>query len=178
MLKPQETVLVLVDLQARLVPAMHEREALIQSAVRLVRGAQVLEVPILHTEQNPAGLGPTVEEVASLLTGSPLTKRAFSCCGEQDFLDALQSLGRRRVLLAGIETHVCVYQTAVDLLAAGYDVQVVGDVVSSRTQANRAVGLNRMAAAGAGVTSVETALFELLGRAEGPKFKEILAIVK
>ena len=178
MLKPQETVLVLVDLQAKLVPAMHEREALIRSAVRLVRGAKALEVPILHTEQNPAGLGPTVEEVACLLGAAPLTKKSFSCCGEKEFLDALQPLGRRRVLLAGIEAHVCVYQTGIDLLAAGYDVQVVSDVIASRTPANRAVGLERMTAAGASVTSVETALFELLGRAEGPKFKEILSIVK
>lgn len=178
MWKPQETVLVLVDLQAKLVPAIHGHEDLIRSAARLVRGAQVLGVPIVHTEQNPRGLGPTVDEVASLLTAPPVVKMSFSCCGEPGFLDALQALGRRRVLLAGIETHVCVYQTVTDLVGGGYEVQVVADAVSSRTPADRSVGLERMTAAGASVTSVETALFELLGRAEGPKFKEILSIVK
>ena len=178
MLKPENTMLVLVDVQVKLIRAIHDAEGLLRSAVRLVRGAKVLGVPILWTEQNPAGLGPTVGELAGLLDGQPLIKLSFSCCGEEAFMEALRSLARRDVLLAGIEAHVCVYQTAVDLLGAGYRVQVVSDAVGSRTPSNRAVGLERMTALGALITSVETALFELLGRAEGERFKEILSIVK
>jgi len=178
MLETGNTALVLVDLQEKLLRVMHEREALLDSVVRLVKGAAVLGVPVIYTEQNPRGLGPTVAAVGDLLPDPPITKLAFSCCGEPAFTDALARLGRRQVLLAGIETHVCVYQTAADLIAAAWEVQVVTDAVSSRSEANKAVGLERMRQAGAGVTSVETALFELLKAAEGPQFKALLAIVK
>lgn len=176
--KANDTVLVLVDLQAKLLPAIHDRQDVVRNAIRLVHGARVLDLPIVYTEQNPAGLGPTVDELAALLDGKPITKRSFSSCGEPAFEETLRSLGRREVLLAGIESHVCVYQTARDLLAGGYRVEVVRDAVSSRTPANRAVGLERMAGLGASMTSVEMALFDLLERAEGQRFKEILAIVK
>ncbi len=178
MLQRDNTVVVLVDVQARLVPVMHQSERLIDNACRLVRGSGALGVPVLWTEQNPAGLGPTVPELAGLLAGKPVAKSAFSCCGERAFLDELERLGRPQVLLAGIEAHVCVYQTAIGLLEAGRQVQVVADAVSSRTPENRDIGLSRMQSAGALLTSVEMALFELLGAAQGPQFKEILRIVK
>jgi len=171
-------ILVVVDVQVKLARLMHESEALLDNLSRLVRGATVLGVPVVATEQNPAGLGPTVEEVAPLLPAGPIPKMAFSCCGEPAFTEALEATGRRQALLAGIETHVCVYQTARDLLARGYGVHVVADAVSSRSARNREVGLEKMRAAGAEVTSVETALFEMLEVAEGPAFKQILEIVK
>jgi nicotinamidase-related amidase len=108
----------------------------------------------------------------------PITKFSFSCCGEEAFPPQMKALGRKQVLLTGIETHVCVYQTAVDLASNGYEVQVVADCVSSRTTFNRDIGLDRMRACGAGITSVETALFELLKVARGDKFKEISRIIK
>ena len=178
MLTIEKTLLVIVDIQDKLARVMPERDALVESASRLIRGATVLGVPVLFTEQNPAGLGQTVPELRPLLGGEPIVKRAFSCCGEPAFVNAVRASGRRQVLLAGIETHVCVYQTARDLLADGYEVEIVADAVASRAAANRAIGLEKARAAGAGVTSVETALFELLGVAEGPRFKEILQIVK
>ncbi|MEI7836671.1 MAG: isochorismatase family protein [Planctomycetota bacterium] len=178
MLTLKKTLLVIVDIQDKLARVMPERDALVESVSRLIRGAGVLGVPILFTEQNPAGLGPTVPELRPLLGGVPIVKRAFSCCGEPAFVQALRASGRRQVLLAGMETHVCVYQTARDLRADGYEVEVVVDAVASRTAANRALGLEKIRAAGAGVTSVEAALFELLGVADGPSFKEILQIVK
>ncbi len=178
MLTLKKTLLVIVDIQDKLARVMPERDALVESVSRLIRGAGVLGVPILFTEQNPAGLGPTVPELRPLLGGEPIVKRAFSCCGEPAFVQALRASGRRQVLLAGMETHVCVYQTARDLRADGFEVEVVVDAVASRTAANRAVGLEKIRAAGAGVTSVEAALFELLGVADGPSFKEILQIVK
>jgi nicotinamidase-related amidase len=177
-LTSDETVLVVVDVQGRLARLMHEAQALFDSLARLVKGARVLGIPVITTEQNPTGLGPTVDEIAPLLPDPVIPKMAFSCCGEPAFVDAVKATGRRQVLLAGIETHVCVYQTARDLLAGGWEVHVVSDAVSSRTAANRAVGLTKMQSAGAEVTSVEAALFEMLQAAEGPAFKQILEIVK
>lgn len=178
MLSVDETALIVIDVQAKLLPAIDGKDELVEGVCRIIEGAKVFGLPIVWTEQNPRGLGPTVGEVGALLDGQPITKVSFSCCGESAFVEALAGLGRKQVLLAGIESHVCVYQTASDLVEAGYEVHVVSDAVSSRTPANRQIGLDKMARAGAHVTSVETALFELLRAAEGPAFKQILKIVK
>ena len=179
MLAKDNTVLVVIDVQDKLARVMHDRERLLDNLPRLIRGAQVLGVPVIWVEQNPRGLGPTVPEVADLLTGlEPIHKLSFSCCREEAFLRALRATGRRQAVLAGIEAHVCVYQTAADLVALGYRVEVVSDAVSSRTPENRAVGLGKVREEGASITGVETVLFELLGAAEGTAFKEILKVVR
>lgn len=178
MLNADQAVLVVVDVQGKLARLMHEADALLADLAKLIRGARVLGLPVLVTEQNPEGLGPTVPELADLLPEPRIAKFAFSGCGEEAFTRALDATGRRQVLLAGIETHICVYQTAADLAARGYEVHVVADGVSSRTARNREIGLEKMRASGAAVTSVETALFELLGVARGEKFKALLGIVK
>jgi nicotinamidase-related amidase len=179
MLELNQSVLVLVDVQGKLATLMHFRDALVKSLRQLIQGAQVLGLPIVWLEQNPAGLGPTIPEIAELLgDNKPIAKFSFSACGEERFLVALGDLGRRQVLLAGIETHVCVYQTAIDLLARGYEVQVVADAVSSRTPENKKIGLQRMCEAGVSLTSVEMALFELVKVARGDVFKKLLGIVK
>jgi nicotinamidase-related amidase len=179
MLTVENTVLVLVDVQEKLARAMHEKEAFLENTVKLVKGARILGLPILWTEQNPKGLGSTLPEVSDLITDlQPITKLSFSCCGEQQFMDQLKPLNRRQALVAGIESHVCVYQTVVDLVGMGYEVQVVADAVSSRTLENKAVGLERCKELGASVTSTETALFELLRVAEGDRFKQMLKVVK
>ena len=178
MLEIDSTVLVLVDFQGKLARIVQDSEHVIASACKLARAAAVLGLPIIWTEQNPAGLGPTVEELAGLLTGEPIAKQAFSCWREPAFAKALAGSTRRSVLLAGIEAHICVFQTAADLCEAGYDVHVVAEAVSSRSAENRRIGLARIEAAGATLTSVEMALFELLGAASGEKFKEILKIIK
>jgi nicotinamidase-related amidase len=179
MLACTDTVLLVVDIQEKLVRAMHAREELVLRAQQLVQGARVLNVPILCTEQNPKGLGPTVPEIAAHLPAvPPISKFSFGCCACEDFMRALQATARRNVLIAGIETHVCVYQTALELIAKGYRVEVVADACSSRTVQNKQTGLEKMRDAGAALTSVETALFELLKVAEGPLFKQILGIVK
>lgn len=178
MLALENTALVVVDVQGKLARIVQDPQALVENVGTLVRGMTVLEVPILWTEQYPQGLGPTVDELARILPGEPFAKRSFSCWGEPAFARALDQLGRNQVLLAGIETHVCVYQTAVDLLAAGYRVHVVSDAVSSRSPSNKAIGLQKIQDAGGELTSVEIALFELLKVAEGPRFKAIIEIVK
>jgi nicotinamidase-related amidase len=134
MLTLDNTVLVVIDVQDKLARVMYEKEVLFENLQKLVKGVQVLGIPIILTEQNPKGLGPTIPEVAHLLSGiQPIPKLSFSCCGDERFLRELEILNRKQVLIAGIEAHVCVYQTVMALLSLGYEVQVVADSVSSRT---------------------------------------------
>ena len=179
MLTVDNTVLLIVDVQGKLAHLMHEKKHLFENITKIIKGAQSLGVPILLAEQNPDGLGPTIPELIGLFTvPKPISKSSFSCCGNDRFLKELKALQPENVLMAGIETHVCVYQTARDLIKADYTVEIIADAVSSRTVENKCIGLEKIRDAGAHITSVETALFELLGTAEGDRFKEILNIVK
>ena len=158
---------------------MHEKQALVENAAKMVHGAKILGLPILCTEQNPRGLGHTVPEISELLPDTkPISKINFSCCGEPRFVEQFLKLNRKQVLLCGAESHVCVYQTASDLIDLGREVHVITDAVSSRTLANKNIGLGRCKELGASLTSAETALFELLKVAEGDKFKQMLKVVK
>lgn len=179
MITTEETALVLIDVQEKLVQAMHNKEALFKNLKKMVKGAQLLGLPILWTEQNPAGLGPTVPEIAELLTDKkPVSKFSFSCCGSEKFIQDLKAVNRKNMLVAGIEAHVCVYQTVADLINRQFDVQVVADAVASRTPENKHIGLEKSKEAGAGLTSTETVLFELLKEAKSDRFKEIINLVK
>jgi len=179
MLKPENTVLVVVDVQGKLFNTMFEKEALTSNLQQIISGIQVLEIPVIWMEQNPNGLGPTIPEVAELLPDNqPIPKFSFSCCGDEGFMQALMKTNRRQALLIGIEAHVCVYQTAAELTEMGYEVEVVADAVSSRTSENKAIGLQKIRDAGACVTSNEMVLFELLRDAKGDRFKQMLKIVK
>jgi nicotinamidase-related amidase len=179
MLKIENATLLIIDIQGNLAHLMHGKELLFKNVQKLIKGIQILEIPILWVEQNPQGLGPTIPEIADILSNiQPISKMSFSSCRNDDFLQALNALNRKQVLVAGIEAHVCVYQTAADLVDIGYEVQVVTDAVSSRSVENKEIGLQRMRDSGVSLTSVETALFELLKVAEGEQFKEILKIVK
>jgi Isochorismatase family len=179
MLSKELALLAIIDVQGKLVQAMHQADLLLRHLQIIIRGAQILQLPILWAEQNPAGLGPTVPEVSSLLAGQkPFAKTTFSACGNAAFLHALRSSRRQQVLLAGIEAHVCIYLTGAELLSLGYEVEVVADAVASRLPGNKEIGLAKLQTLGAGITSTETALFELLGCAEGASFKEILKLVK
>jgi nicotinamidase-related amidase len=170
--------LVVVDVQEAFRPAVLDFEQVARNVAILVRGARILELPTLVTEQYPKGLGRTVPEVAEHLDVEPIEKVAFSAVDANGFAGALHEAGRDQVLLCGIETHVCVNQTAEDLIADGVEVHVAQDAVTSRTAENRALGLHKMERSGAVATSVETALFELLGRAGTPEFKEVQALIK
>jgi nicotinamidase-related amidase len=179
MLTTDNTVLVVIDFQERLFPVMHDKEKLLRNVVKLIRGAKVLEIPILLTEQYPKGLGPTIPEIKELLPDlKPIEKVCFNCCDEEAFCRSLESLKRKQVLIAGIEAHICVYQTAMALKRAGYEVQVVGDCASSREPENKLASLFKMGAAGINPTTTEMALFELLRVAKGDKFKQISSIAK
>lgn len=184
-LRRDQAVLLVIDIQERLLAAMSEvgRERLIGSTVTLIRGAQALGVPILLTEQYPKGLGPTAVPVRAALPEGlqALTKLEFSSAGTVAAeLGALRSpeAGPRQVILCGMETHVCVYQTARDLRAQGHQVYVAADAVLSRTEDNRGYGLGLMASAGAVIGCVESALFDLCQRAGTPEFKVISSLVR
>jgi len=179
MLRIENSLLVIVDVQGKLAQLMFQKEKLIANLVRMVEGAQILGIPILWNEQNPTGLGGTILELAELLTAlQPQPKMTFSCCGNPTFMDELRRSGRQQVLLVGIEAHICVYQTAAELLQEGYDVHLVSDAVSSRTLENKQVGIERLRAHGAEITSTEMTLFELLHTADHSHFREISRLVK
>ena len=178
-LNAASTALLLIDFQEKLFPAMHDKDKLLRNVVKLVQGAKVLEIPIMITEQYPKGLGPTITEIKSLIPDiKPVEKVCFNCCDEDQFCSALDGLKRKQVLIAGIEAHICVYQTAIALVGTGYDVQVVGDCVASREPENKVTALSRMVGEGVSLTTMEMALFELLKEAKGDKFKQISNIVK
>lgn len=179
MLDIAESCLVVVDVQGKLAQLMYDREILFKNIRILIQATKILDIPILWCQQCPDALGPTVPEIAELLCDTqPIDKSCFNCCGEERFSTALQSLGRKQILLCGIEAHVCIYQTAVDLLRTDYEVSVIADAVSSRTRRNKEIGVAAARAEGAKVSSTEMALFELLRTADHPKFKQIARLVK
>jgi len=174
-----ETACVLVDVQEKLWRVMYEREAVLENLKKLLGALRVLEVPIVWVEQVPEKIGPTIPALQELLSGQqPFAKATFSGYGDATVRSRLEALGRKHYLLAGIEAHVCVYQTAVDLLDAGYAVSLVCDAITSRTPENKTIGLELARARGASLTSVETTLFEFLRSAQHPAFREIIEIVK
>ena len=179
MLDIQKCCLVVVDVQGKLAQLMQDREALFKNIQTLIKAAKSLAIPIVWCQQCPESLGPTVPEIAQLLADSePINKASFSCCGQEQFNSKLNSLARQQILLCGIEAHVCIYQTAIDLHRRGYGVDVIADAVSSRTLENKQTAINRMQAQGVNISSTEMALFELLRTAEHPQFKQITKLIK
>jgi nicotinamidase-related amidase len=174
-LDPERATLVVIDVQEAFRKAVPSFGDVAATTATLVRGAAAIGVPIIATEQYPQGLGATVPEVAERLPADvdPVDKVRFSAVDA----DGFDLEDRDQAILCGVETHVCVMQTALDLLDRGISVHVAADAVGSRTESNRRIGLERMERAGATVTSVETALFELLGGSDAPAFKEVQALV-
>lgn len=178
-------VLVLVDLQEKLVAAMPRAEEVVGAAVRLVRFAELVGAPIVVTRQYPEGLGDTVPRLADALADASRTVRvavvdkvSFCACDEPAFLEALYDTGRSQAIIAGMETHICVTQTALTLAKKTYPVQVAADACCSRRDADHAVALDRMRTAGVVVTTTESIMYEAVSRAGTPEFKRLLAIVK
>ncbi len=175
----KSTALVIVDVQERLVPAMDHDTArdTVQTIQLLLKGARQLGLPVIATEQYPRGLGSTVSELAEIRDGA-VTKVSFSCCGEPAFLETLRNCGARTVLLTGMEAHVCVFQTLIDLLDRGYKVHLVRDAICSRRRIDYQTALENARFAGAAVTTAETALFQLMGSARDAGFKAVSALIK
>ena len=179
LIKKEDAVLVAIDLQTKLLPAMADARNLQETVVKLAEGLRILNIPVLVTQQYTKGLGPTVPEVAEALGAfSPIEKITFSAMGEPDFTRALAETGKKTVILIGIETHICVQQTALQLAEAGYKVYVIQDCVASRKEQDNLCSQQRMAADGITVTTYESILYELMGGAKADGFKAISAIVK
>lgn len=173
-----EVVLMVIDIQDRLIPAMKYGEQVIQNTNILISVAKKLGVPIIVTEQYPKGLGKTVSDVSNNLEGAlTYEKTSFSGC-TSEVSSELKGLGRKKIIITGTETHVCVFQTVRDLLANGYQVFVVGDAVCSRTKGNYLNGLSLMSSMGAVVTNTETIFFDLLKQSGTPLFKELSKLIK
>ena len=173
--------LVVVDIQEKLLPPIFEKERLLRNSQLLIRLAHILNLPVLATTQYVKGLGNTVPEIASLLPQQePIDKLEFSCFGSDRFCSQLKRLqgNRNTVLLCGMESHICVMQTALGALREGYLVHVASDAVGSRTEWNWKIGLERMRAAGAIISSTEMMMYELLQRSGSPAFKELLPYLK
>ena len=179
MLKRDEAVLIFIDVQGKLHEIMDGKATLDGNLTRLIECAKLLGIPLLGTEQIPKKLGSTNEPFNTLLADAPMiSKSAFSCCSEPKFMQQLERLGRQQFILVGIETHVCVYQTAIDLLELGHEVFVAADAVASRMPENKTLALQAMREAGAHILPTEALLFALLRDASDPRFKALLQLIK
>jgi len=179
MLQIDQCCLLVVDVQGKLAQLMVDREKLYKNIAILIQVADNLGIPILWCQQSPHALGPTVEEIQKHLNGyTPINKVTFSCWQDPGFREKLETLEIRQILLCGIEAHICIYQTAKDLCFNGFQVEVVADAVSSRTQDSRTLALQRMTSLGIGAMNVEMALFELLKSADHPLFRSLSKLIK
>ena len=174
-----QSAVLIIDIQEKLLPHMQEPQLLIENCQKLIKGLTVLNVPLVITEQYPKGLGATVEPVRTLLPEcKPLEKISFSCCADESFNSALAELKPKYVIIAGIEAHVCVLQTVVDLIERKYQPVIIADCISSRRLNDKVIAVQRMFQEGAIISTYESILFELCRQAGTEKFKIISKIVK
>lgn len=180
LLNAETTALVVIDLQEKLVPSIDGADAVLSNTHKLLELAKILNLPTYVTTQYAKGLGPTVPEISAATSAKPYDKVCFSCFGDEPFLEAVakQMPEGASLLLAGVETHICVLQTALGGISAGYDVHVAADAVGSRTSSSHSLGLERMRAAGVVISSAEMAIYELLGNARRAEFKQMLPFLK
>jgi len=181
MLTIENTCLVVVDIQEKLLKLMQNRDQVVHNSSVLIKMAQTLEIPILWCQQVPTALGPTTHDLWGLFMKAdmqPMDKTTFSCCGNAAFMEKLEAAKPQTAIVCGIESHVCVFQTTMDLIQHGLYVHVVADAVSSRTNENKQIGLHRMAKEGAVITSTEMLLFELLRDSKHPNFRELAKLIK
>lgn len=180
LLAPEDCALAVIDIQERLLPAIFEKDRLVRNAQLLVRLADILSLPVIVSTQYEKGLGRTIDEISMMLPKmKPVDKLEFGCFGNSDYCSMAGKLeNRNTLLLCGMESHICVMQTALGALNQGLNVHVAADAVSSRTEMNWKIGLNRMQAAGAVISSTEMMIYELLGKSGTPAFKEMLKHLK
>jgi nicotinamidase-related amidase len=179
LLDQDNTVLVVLDVQERLMRVMCQKERVIDSITKLLHLSRLFSLPLVLTEQYPRWLGPTVPEVRELLPAyEPIEKLDFNCCNVDPFNDRLESTGSKSIILVGVETHICIFQTCSSLLKRGYEVHVPQDAVDSRTCENWNVGLGLMRDSGAVITSTETVVYQILKRVGTKNFKEMLKIIR
>jgi nicotinamidase-related amidase len=180
-LEAEQCALIVIDIQEKLLPPIFQKEQLVRNSLLLIRLAGIMKMPVIATMQYAKGLGKTVPEIVSLLPETePIDKQMFSCFGSDEFCSVLKRMPGQRntVLLCGMESHICVMQTALAALREGYIVHVASDAVSSRTEWNWKIGLERMRAAGAVISSTEMMMYELMRSSGSPAFKELLPYLK
>jgi nicotinamidase-related amidase len=179
MLQIENSCLVIVDVQGKLAQLMHEKEKLFSNIRILIEAAKILNIPIIWCQQVPKALGNTLPQIAELLDDNePIDKSCFSCCDNDSFNQKLETLKRNQIILCGIETHICIYQTAAHLVQAGCKATVIADAVSSRTESNKTFALDKMKSMGIDISTTEMVLFELLKTASHPSFRQIAKLVK
>ncbi|MFN0262906.1 hydrolase [Tepidamorphus sp. 3E244] len=178
LIRASDSVLVVIDMQERLVPAMQAPARTIRNTKTLIAAATEMDVPILLTEQYPKGLGRTVPEIASITEAPVFSKMHFSCMEDEAFGQAFRDLGRKQAVISGMEAHICVVQTAASLIEEDYEVFVVSDATASRTLESEHACIQRLSAIGAGIVTTEMVVFEWLGQAGSDHFKRILPLVK
>lgn len=180
LLDRNESVLVIIDVQERYIPHLHEGARVVEAARRLIEGAKLVGVPILVTEQYPEGLGHTTPVLRDILPAdtTPISKRTMSCVGEPDFVEALRETGRTQVVIAGIEAQACVNQTVHELIAAQLETHIVVDAMSSRFRRDYEVAVERQIGAGAVPTTVEAVLLEWVRTADAPEFQKIRQLIR
>ncbi len=175
----EKSCLLVIDVQGRLADLMHKKKHLFNHIITMIDAAKILGMPIHWFEQYPKGLGPTKPEIKQLLTDSSYHEKiTFSACGADDFIGQLKNNETSQCIVTGIETHVCVYQTVIDLLTNDFQVKVNQQAVSSRVKSNKRLGLHNMEKAGAHITSTEMILFELMKTAKHPNFRQISQLLK
>lgn len=179
-LHQEDALLLIVDMQEPFLRSIWERERLVKNVTVLLEAARQFRMPIVPTQQNTDRLGATIPEIGKKLPSLcvPFDKMSFSCCADDALMSEIQRSGRKQVLICGVEAHICIAQTALDLIAHGWQVHVAADAVSSRTQSNWQLGLNRIERAGGILTSTEAAVYELLMEAGSPEFRELLPLFK
>ena len=179
-IRAQSVCLLMVDIQEKLLSVIAQKEAVLKNSIRLLSAARELSVPLIVTEQYPSGIGPTVPELAELLPEGtePLSKMAFSCRGASGFDEAVGETGREMMVIFGLETHICVLTTAMDLLARGMKVVVAADACGSRTPESHELALSAARSCGALVVPAETVVYQMLGVAGTPEFKALLPLFK
>lgn len=179
LIRRADSLLLVVDIQQKLAPAIHDNERVTANSVRLLEGARQLGVPTFVSEQYVKGLGPSLEAIrAAAVDARFFEKTHFSCAAEPGVIDLLRAAKRPQIILTGTEAHVCVLQTAFGLLAAGFEVYLVADAASSRTPENRSAAVERMRAAGIGIVTTEMVLFEWLHQAGTDDFRQLLPLIK
>jgi nicotinamidase-related amidase len=178
-LDKEDALLLIIDIQERLAVVMKEKDKVVKNTQHLIELAKMISFPVVVTEQYPKGLGRTVPELQTAIPGyKPIEKTSFDCCGETSFLSEIGKFGKKKIIIAGMETHVCVLQTTTSLLKAGFVTHVVQDAICSRTEENWRTGIAFMHDAGAVVTCTETVLFQLLKVAGTEEFKKISQRIK
>jgi isochorismate hydrolase len=178
-LKKATASLIIIDMQERILPVIRNYETVTDNTIKLIKGFKILNLPVYYTEQYPKGLGQTTQKILNELDGlKAFQKMNFSCSGAENLFDELKAKQLKQIVVCGVESHVCVQQTVLDLLANNFQVNLIADAVSSRKEIDYNIALDRMRINGAEITTTESVLFELLEVCGTPEFKEVSSIVK